>query len=306
MRRDVLHHSHSVHVGGRPDANIRGYEMYLAELHGKLSSKIERMEDVLTSNVFSFFKYSDREVFLKGYLDTLGYGVSEEEAKAAEFIFWHRFEDNTEPDLVIKVGRYYLLFEAKYFSGFAEGSEVTDAQLLREIAGGQFEADLSSREFKLIAITADSYYKDFKFRVIPCDYRPKFQWTNWQRVAQFIDGTLETNMNLRGEEIDFATDLSKLLDKKNLRGFYGWESPVEVNIPLRICPSVFFEARTARFRGSFLGFPQSMWSDGEMTASRKTIFLNSQKPMVDPLFPLENLERVEGTVFLEEDPRHDR
>ena len=273
--------------------------MYLAELHGKLSSKIERMEDVLTSNVFSFFKYSDREVFLKGYLDTLGYGVSEQEAKDAEFIFWHRFEDNTEPDVVIKVGGFYLLFEAKYFSGFAEGSEVTDAQLLREIAGGQFEADSSSREFKLIAITADSYYKEFKFDVIPSDFRPKFQWTNWQRVAQFIDGTLGTNKNLRGEEIDFATDLSKLLDKKNLRGFYGWESPVDANIPLRMCPSVFFEARTARFRGSFLGFPQSLWSDWEMTASRKTIFLSIQKPMFEPLFQLESLERVEGTVFFE-------
>ena len=273
--------------------------MYLAELHGKLSSKIERMEDVLTSNVFSFFKYSDREVFLKGYLDTLGYGVSEQEAKDAEFIFWHRFEDNTEPDLVIKVGGFYLLFEAKYFSGFAEGSEVTDAQLLREIAGGQFEADSSSREFKLIAITADSYYKAFKFDVIPSDFRPKFQWTNWQRVAQFIDGTLGTNKNLRGEEIDFASDLSKLLDKKNLRGFHGWESPVDANIPLRMCPSVFFEARTARFRGSFLGFPQSLWSDWEMTASRKTIFLSIQKPMFEPLFQLESLERVEGTVFFE-------
>ena len=273
--------------------------MYLAELHGKLSSKIERMEDVLTSNVFSFFKYSDREIFLKGYLDTLGYGVSEQEAKDAEFIFWHRFEDNTEPDVVIKVGGFYLLFEAKYFSGFAEGSEVTDAQLLREIAGGQFEADSSSREFKLIAITADSYYKEFKFDVIPSDFRPKFQWTNWQRVAQFIDGTLGTNKNLRGEEIDFASDLSKLLDKKNLRGFHGWESPVDANIPLRMCPSVFFEARTARFRGSFLGFPQSLWSDGEMTASRKTIFLSSQKPMFEPLFQLESLERVEGTVFFE-------
>lgn len=271
--------------------------MYLAELHGKLSSKIERMEDVLTSNVFSFFKYSDREVFLKGYLDTIGYGVSGQEAKAAEFIFWHRFEDNTEPDLVIKVGRYYLLFEAKYFSEFAEGSEVTDAQLLREIAGGQFEADCSSREFKLIAITADPYYKDFKFGVIPSDFRPKFQWTNWQRVTQFIDGTLETNKNLRGEEIAFATDLSKLLDKKNLRGFRGWGSPVEANILLRIYPSVFFEARTARFRGSFLGFPQSLWSDRKITASRKTIFLNSQKPVFDPLFHLGSLERVEGTVF---------
>ena len=49
--------------GGNADAKIRGHEMYLAELHGKLSSKVQKMEDVLTSNVFSFLKYSEREVF---------------------------------------------------------------------------------------------------------------------------------------------------------------------------------------------------------------------------------------------------
>lgn len=47
--------------------------MYLAELYGKLPSRIERMEDILTSNVFSFFKYSTREIFLKGYLNKLGF-----------------------------------------------------------------------------------------------------------------------------------------------------------------------------------------------------------------------------------------
>ena len=46
--------------------------MYLAELHGKLSSKLEGMEDLLTSNVFSFFKYSTRKIFLKSYLAELG------------------------------------------------------------------------------------------------------------------------------------------------------------------------------------------------------------------------------------------
>jgi len=50
--------------------------MYLAELHGKLSQRIERMEDILTSNVFSFFKYSTREIFLKGYLNELMEGES--------------------------------------------------------------------------------------------------------------------------------------------------------------------------------------------------------------------------------------
>lgn len=251
--------------------------MYLAELHGKLSSKVERMEDVLTSNVFSFFKYSDREVFLQGYLDGLGFVVSEQEARGVEFLFWHRFEDNTEPDLVLKVGRYYLLFEAKYFSGFSEGTEVTDAQILREIEGGQRESDASNQEFKLIAITADPYYKDIKFEVIPSDTRTKFQWTNWQGIARFIDSILETNKNLRVEAIAFATDLSRLLNQKNLRGFQGWGSPLVANVSLRSSPSVFFEARTARFRGDFLGFPQSLWPEKEMTPPRDTVFLNNKK-----------------------------
>ncbi len=273
--------------------------MYLAELHGKLSSKIERMEDVLTSNVFSFFKYSDREVFLKGYLDGLGISVTEQEARDAEFLFWPRFEDNTEPDLVIKVGSYYLLFEAKYFSGFDEGTEDTDAQLIREIEGGQLEADASSQEFRLIAITADHYYKDVKFAVIPSKFRREFQWTNWQGVAQFIESILESNENLRGAEFAFATDLYRLLDKKNLRGFHGWQSPSVANVSLRSSPSVFFEARTARFRGAFLGFPQSLLSDESMTSPGKTIFLSSQKQMFAQLSQIGKLENVDSTVFFE-------
>ena len=83
--------------------------MYQAELRGKLSSRIERMEDVLTSNVFSFFKYSTLEIFLKGYLGELGFAASDQEASEAEFIFWPHFEENTVPDLVIFVGDYYLL-----------------------------------------------------------------------------------------------------------------------------------------------------------------------------------------------------
>ena len=277
--------------------------MYLAELHGKLSPKLERMEDVLTSNVFSFFKYSDREVFLKRYLEMLGFDVSEQEAGAAEFLFWHRFDDNTEPDLIIKIGNYYLLFEAKYFSGFDEGTAVADAQLIREIRGGQLEAYDSDREFNLIAITADTYYKEEKFGVIPQEVRPKFQWTNWQAVTLLIEGILETNENLRGEVKAFADDLSSLLDKKNLRGFHGWESPLVANASLTSRPSVFFDARTARFRGDFLGFPQSLSPDEEITPIGNTVFFGHQKKMFADLLQDEKLAYVEGTVFFEGEPR---
>lgn len=37
--------------------------MYVAEIRGKFSPAEERKEDILTPNVFSFFKYAKREIF---------------------------------------------------------------------------------------------------------------------------------------------------------------------------------------------------------------------------------------------------
>jgi hypothetical protein len=94
--------------------------MYEAELRGKLSTNLQTSEDILTSNVFSFFKYSDRKVFLQQYLHQLGIDVSRQDVKSAQFIFWPRFDDQTEPDLVLIVGNYYILVEAKYSSSFGK------------------------------------------------------------------------------------------------------------------------------------------------------------------------------------------
>src|SRR6185503_15550538 len=94
--------------------------MYLAEIHGKLSRDNENKEDILASNVFSFFKYANRKIFLFALIRMLGLHISELDAAQAEFRFWPTFEDNTEPDLVLLIGKYYLLFEAKYRSGFGK------------------------------------------------------------------------------------------------------------------------------------------------------------------------------------------
>jgi len=258
--------------------------MYLAELHGKLSSRIERMEDILTSNVFSFFKYSTRDIFLKGYLNKLGFSISNQEADKAEFIFWPRFEENTEPDLVIIVGDYYLLIEAKYFSDFAEETKKTKAQLLREIKGGKLEADNYGKKFKLLAITSDYYYKKGKFRVITSSFSQYFKWTNWQSVSSFIDNTLETNKKIKKRERDFALDLYNLLDKKNLRDFQSFDTLYNVSTLPESSTPIFFESKTAKFRGDFIGFIDSLSSDNKLQLLRKTIFLSAQKKTFSPLF----------------------
>ncbi len=271
--------------------------MYLAELRGKLPSRIERMEDILTSNVFSFFKYSTREIFLRGYLNELGFNISDQEANEAEFIFWPRFEDNTEPDVVIIVGKYYLLIEAKYFSGFGQETETTQAQLQREIKGGRLEAKNRGKEFWLIPITAhhSKHYFKNKSKINPSDFGPYFRWTNWQSVALFLDDVMESGKNVKKEERDFALDLYKLLDKKNLRGFKGIGS-LRNKSPLRKnYASVFFKAGTAKFRGDFIGFTHSLSFDKKISPLRERIFLSSRQETT-PLFQYGKSKYIE-TIY---------
>ena len=253
--------------------------MYLAELQGKLSPRVERMEDMLTSNVFSFFKYSSRDVFLKSYLSNLGFNVSVQQARDTEFIFWPRFEDNTEPDLVLIVGDYYILIEAKYFSGFAEETPKIKAQLLREVNGGRREARNYDKQFYLVVVTADPYKKEVKLKDIPEDLKHHCIWTNWQRVSWFLYNILDSDIHIRKEERDFATDLYDLLDKKNLRGFQGFEELTgeHVSIKTDASTSVFFDARTAKFRGDFIGFGNSLWFDQKIIFIETPIFLNIGK-----------------------------
>jgi len=238
--------------------------MYLAEIHGKLSSRIEKMEDILTSNVFSFFKYTNREVFLKGYLNILGFDISNQEANEAEFIFWPRFEENTEPDLVIVVGKYYILIEAKYFSDFSEETQKNESQLLREIKGGQLEANNYGKLFKLIAITADHYYKKDKFKVVPSNLSLSFQWTNWQSVSSFLCNILENNQEVKNQEREFAIDLYGLLDKKNLRDFQSFDTLYNVKLHSRIYNFIFLKAKEVKFRGNFIGFINSLTLDNKI------------------------------------------
>lgn len=258
------------------------------------------MEDILTSNVFSFFKYSNREIFLKGYLYKLGFSISNQEANDAKFIFWPCFEENTEPDLVIIVGDYYLLVEAKYFSGFAQGTKKNKAQLLREIDGGELDAKNYGKNFNLIAITADHYYKEDKFQVIPPDFISNFKWTNWQSVTSFLGNILGSSIDIEKQQRDFALDLYNLLDKKNLRDFQGLDAFCNISYFPKSYAFIFFEAKTAKFRGDFIGFTQSLSSSSKIRTLSKTIFLCPRNKLFKPLMQLRKLKHTEVPIFYKE------
>jgi hypothetical protein len=235
-----------------------GKKMIIAELHGKLSSRIKQSEDILTSNVFSFFKYASRQVYLRKLLSLIKIDMTDNDLENAEFIFWPNYDDGTEPDLVIIVGDYYILFEAKYFAGFGEEDGDRQAQLLRELRGGIREAENYRKDFVLVAITADYTYPKQNFTELLEQHEElfKFEWTNWQNVSAILLNILEEHQEQAPDYL-LASDLYKLLDKKNLRGFLPFDRLTGI-YPHDSVDEVFFPAETAQFSGQFTGFEKRL------------------------------------------------
>ncbi|MEH6943135.1 hypothetical protein [Bacillus sp. JJ722] len=102
--------------------------MTIAEIHGKLSP-FERMEDLLTSDVFSTFRYLVPNKGLIPFLKRAVRAVDKSnpdflsDVEEAEYIFWPRtIKLNREPDLLIVLTKkggstISLLIESKYTSG---------------------------------------------------------------------------------------------------------------------------------------------------------------------------------------------
>lgn len=271
--------------------------MYLAELHGKFSIAEERREDILTSNVFSFFKYAKREIFLKSFLNLLGLQLEPHELDEVEFIFWPTYQDQTEPDLVILVGRYYLLIEAKLFSGFGKALDFSAYQLSREIAEGKLEAHNLEKEFRLIAVTA--HYAKHQFIA----ENPEFSlsditWINWHQIAMILDDILNTNEKLDSETKSFALDLYSLLVKKNLRKFAGQDVFNRLASLKPTSAALFFNAKTAKYRGDFLGFHQSL-EEFSRLLSYKYLFFDKRDRRYFTNLPILKFEITPNHIFFQ-------
>ena len=249
--------------------------MIVAELRGKLSSRVERSEDILTSNVFSFFKYAARRVYLRELMTCIGISPTNEELDAAEFVFWPVFDDGTEPDVVVLVGDYYLLFEAKYFAQFGEDYVVNAGQFSREVRGGEREAKNHGRYFVLVAITADyTYPKQYFAEIITKnESNYEFKWVNWQAIAGILLNVLE-EYEEQAPDYFFAYDLYQLLDRKRLRGFLSF-ARLEGVYPHGSPDSVFFSSQSAKYSGDFIGFRHALRGLSHVEQRADHIFFNN-------------------------------
>jgi hypothetical protein len=275
--------------------------MYMAQLRGKLSERAERREDILTSDVFSFFKYGDRQVFLRGFLNRflgdLGVNVSSSEAEAAEFQFWPKYADRTEPDLVIIAGQFYILIEAKFRSSFEWPEELELSQLRREIRGGYSEARSLGKEFCLVALTADYIYKPENFQHIRTEELAdiRFKWMNWQQIYDYLLEVMDT-VPLTSTTGLFCQDLCDLLDKKNLRPYRHIRAMLAGMPAIQVPMKIFFASETAKSRGDFIGFETALSHLKQLVTVPRALFLEG-KPIFASLRSNKGLRQLPDHIF---------
>ena len=225
--------------------------MTIAEIHGKISHKgsniYDRLEDLLTSDVFTAFKYTKPETLLIPFISCARningslMSLPQDEIKTVTYKFWPRL-DYSEPDVLIEIvyknsGKYLVMIEAKYLSGksgiFSEEEEMETAtthpdQLNREyndLLGYNIKTNYVARV--LVYLTAHyvmplSDLKEslaiIKKTVNADNIDDTILWISWREIKPVI----EQQHGVKSIERDIISDLQKLLERKGLTHFDGF------------------------------------------------------------------------------------
>ena len=204
--------------------------MLIAEIRNKLNyvdfsdedsattRDISRMEDVLTSNVFGILKNIDLAVFNEILKKA---GIDELEP-APEFEFWPRYGD-TEPDLVVKTLKKYILIEVKYQSDFDKGTPEKRPQILKEIAVAEKES--KGQQVYFLAITREeSLDWNKKIYQMP-EYMNELEnkkhllhHISWQEIFEILKPLSQRNEEKKQDKISglFLNDLVEYLETKEI------------------------------------------------------------------------------------------
>jgi len=199
--------------------------MTLAELKGKISSKIENSEDLLVSDVFSVIKNADRKTVLNSFLSLVNVKIKETELEKVEFRFWNKYEDGTEPDIIIVTDSYYILIEAKYKSKL--GSD--ESQLIREVKSA-FEEKNDNQRLYLICVTDDVLEpKEAIGDLVRETNLQNVYWIGWRKINDLFKKLL---MVPKLDEISkrLVSEVVELLEKKNLVYFDKFEEENYLNV----------------------------------------------------------------------------
>lgn len=211
----------------------------LAELKGKVdvarTSESSRLEDTLTDAVMSAFRYLPRSA-LQSLIQTAfpACESSLADAESAQIELWPRFATGTEPDVLVTIGGWLLVIEAKYRSGFGWKPGDDKHQLEREWLDALAYA--KARRLRgplLVAVTDHPAPPDdvtvVRERVaatcleeLDLPAEDCIRWLPWQAVAD----VLEQHPAHRIGERELVDDVLNLMAARGVRHmFEGFKTP---------------------------------------------------------------------------------
>ena len=230
--------------------------MTIAELHGKLVPQSanwchDRMEDLLTSDVFGTMKYTGWQ---PGFLDWLRSAISpdgtmrasqvlpkDEDIRRVHFQFWPRLANGREPDVLVGIEQMdkhllVIMIEAKYLSG-ASDLFVEDYEITMHRSGDQIADQVNNFPerypgIKDMLVTTRMHLYVTAHSSCPTDVydnsRPHIRrkdiplfWVNWQSLPAFLTRALQTLENETAQAL--LSDLLQLMTRKELVPFQGFD-----------------------------------------------------------------------------------
>jgi hypothetical protein len=191
--------------------------MLKAESAGKCP-KIEKYEDIITSDVFGLISCLDRRTIWKGVAKKLGMGLSIEEAENTVFEFWPERQTGVEPDLVIYAGRYIIVVECKYKTGFKKD------QIVRETKRGLKLLEKSTVHDMLVVLgVATDLFEPGFFEGLREQFKLKevrYKYIRWQQIRVYLEGMASNSDQVTTR---FIGDLSQVLDRRDILSYSGFD-----------------------------------------------------------------------------------
>lgn len=234
--------------------------MTIAEIKGKISGRgtniSDRLEDLLTSDVFSACKYVNPDTLLIPFLNqakdiknNVFSELSDEVVTKVHYLFWPQLH-GLEPDVLIALElqqkkAFLLLIEAKYFSSKSSEAwsdeELVEAKSPKDQLAKEYKAMLSEETLKKFSISCHGSYIKGKaliyitaHRSMPIDSieesikeAKKFVntkevnifWLSWFDLYPIVVAQAK---KCKEYEFPILEDLRCLLERKHLVKFKGF------------------------------------------------------------------------------------
>lgn len=145
-------------------------------------------------------------------------------------------------------------------------------RLSESLRGGEAEALSLGKQFRFVAVTSHYNRPVQLLDRISYNGGEKLLWMNWQAVAGLLLENLESPDEIPNR--DFVEDLYVLLCNMRLRSFLPFfHLTVDIPTPPN---TLFFSARSARYRGAFLGFRSMLGDASSVYAPSGHLFYRRQ------------------------------